>query len=837
MTGIGTVLTLRLFFATAFRAFRRDLSDRHFIVIGIAVVIAVASVTAVDMFTDRVRSALARQSSALLAADLAIVTNDPTPSAYLDSAIGSGLAITSTVSMRSVVMAGDSLQLVELKAVSDSYPLRGDVLIAEEAFAEPHLSTAIPEPTTVWVENRLLSMVNVSVGDELTIGARAFTIAGILVLEPDRGGDLFNIAPRVLMNIADVDATGLIAPGSRVRYGLLVAGDEPSVERFHRSLELQPGERLLSPKTARPEIRSALTRAEQYLSLAALTTLLLAGVAIALAARSFAEQHKDTVALLRTLGATRRYVLGYFTFEVMLLGMLTASVGALLGGVAQEFIAQSMAGWVQGELPAAPIGSAFRAAAIALVALSGFALPPLLNLRDVPPLRVLRSDADAKALKPLTVVCYATAAGMFVAPWGAGDWAVTGWSLVGMAAGFAALVATAFGLLKVIPLLRTRSGLVWRFGIANVARRGMLTVVQIAALGLSLVALLVLGIIRNDLLDSWVASLPPDAPNQFLINIQPADVDGLSAFFSGRGLPAPAFFPMIRGRLSGLNRTPLGPDDYIDPRARRLAEREFNLSWAETLKPYNQLVAGRWWNPGDGAAEFSVERDIATTLGISLGDELTYQVADRSVTGTVTNLRAVQWDSMQVNFFVEAPPALLRDYPVTFITSFRLDEHNYPLMKDLVKAYPSVTVIDVAALVRHVRAIMDRSAATIEFVFAFTLLAGILVLIAAVQATQDQRVFESAMLKTLGASRASTLRIMGAEFLTVGIISGAVAGAVALFASWLVATRVLALAYTPDPTVIVIGVIAGVLSVGLVGSVAVMNALKRPAAVVLRYGT
>jgi putative ABC transport system permease protein len=348
-------------------------------------------------------------------------------------------------------------------------------------------------------------------------------------------------------------------------------------------------------------------------------------------------------------------------------------------------------------------------------------------------------------------------------------------------------------------------------------------------------ALLVLSIVRNDLLESWVTSLPPDAPNQFLINIQRADVPALEDFFRHHRLTPPAFFPMVRGRLIAINDVPVTPESYVDPRARRLADREFNLSWSDKLKKHNHIVAGHWWMENQDAAQFSVEEDIAETLGMSLGDVLTYRVAEREVSGVITNLRAVQWDSMEVNFFVEAPMGLLDDYPATFITSFRLDTENYPVLRELVRTFPSVTVIDVAALVDHVRAIMDRSAAAIEFVFLFTLLAGMLVLVAAVQATQDERVFESALLKTLGASRMLTLRLMGAEFLVIGFIAGAVAGGVALLAGWLVATKVLELDYSPDPSIILVGLGAGILGVSVVGSLAVYNALRRPAAIVLRY--
>ena len=817
------------------RAFRRDIADRHFMVIGAAIVIAVASVTAVDMFTDRVRSALARQSSALLAADLAVISNDPLPSVYRQRAAGLALKSTQMLSMRSVITFGDTLQLTELKAIEAGYPLRGEVLLAAQPFAKPHRSVGIPERGTVWVENRLLALIGAATGDRIGIGAAEFEITQVLVFEPDRGGDLFNIAPRVMLNHADIDDTGLIAPGSRVRYTLLIAGEQASIEQFRDGLEPRLGDRVLSPANARPEIRTALARATHYLGLASFTTIILAGIAIALAARSFGAQHKDTVALLRTLGATRQYVLFYFLLEILLLGIATASIGLVIGAICQEIIATSMSGWTQSDLPPPSTTTAIRAALMALVALTGFALPPLMNLRNVPPLRVLRGDADAKPISRSTVVIYALTASVFVAPWRGGDWTLTLWSLLGLCVCLSLLVLSALATTRLIAQMHGRPGLLWRFGVANIARRGLLTVVQIAALGLGLMALLVLGIVRNDLLDSWITSLPPDAPNQFLINIQPADVAALSRFFEQHALPRPTFFPMVRGRLTSINGTALSSNTYADPRARRLVDREFNLSWSDQLKSHNRIVAGKWWDRTGDIAQFSVEEGIAETLGIRLGDALTYRVADREVSGIVANLRAVQWDSMQVNFFVEAPKALLEGYPATFITSFRLEAANRSMLRDLVKTFPNITVIDVAALLDHIRAIMDRSAATIEFVFIFTLLAGVLVLVAAIQATQDERVFESALLKALGASRRLTMRIMAVEFLTIGFISGAVAGSVALFAGWIVATRVLEIDYAFNPWVLVAGIVAGIGGVSLIGSIAVYNALRRPAAIVLRY--
>ncbi|MFP6681656.1 MAG: FtsX-like permease family protein, partial [Gammaproteobacteria bacterium] len=524
------------------RAFKRDVGDPHFLMIGTAIVIAVASVTAVDMFTDRVRNALARQSSTLLAADLAIASNDEIPLLYRKQARALNLNTTETLAMRSVVAFGESLQLTELKAVAAGYPLRGKVLVASAPFVDPAPTTTIPESGTVWVEARLLPLIHAAIGDRIRIGRTALEISKILVLEPDRGGDLFNIAPRVLLNQADIAATGLISPGSRVRYSLLLTGEKTAIGQYSDNLNLRPGDRILSPANARPEIRTALRRTEHYLGLASFTTIILAGVAIALAAASFAAKHKNTVALLRTLGATRRYVLAYFSLEVLLLGIFTATLGAVLGAGCQEIIAELMVGWIQTELPPPMAITALHAALIGLVALVGFALPPLMTLRNVPPLRVLRSDADAKPTSKAVILIYALTACSFIAPWRAGDMKITAWSLGGLGVCLAALILTTLVTIKLISRRRKHSSIVWQFGIANLARRGTLTVVQVAGLGLGMMALLVLGIARNDLFDSWITNLPPDAPNQFLINIQPKDVADLERFFQRHELNPPDFY-------------------------------------------------------------------------------------------------------------------------------------------------------------------------------------------------------------------------------------------------------------------------------------------------------
>ena len=817
----------------AARAFTRDLKDRHFVTIAAAIVLAVAATSAVNMFTERVRAALALESTALLAADLALVSNDPIEARIVAEAGALNLRTAPTFATRSVVTFTDRLQLSELKAVGENYPLRGELIVSDSEFGASYPHRGAPPPGVVWVERRLLTLLGAALGDDIGIGARRFTAAKVLIVEPDRAGDLFNIAPRVMMNSADIPATGLIQPASRVRYGLLLAGAPQALAKFRAFVANDSDVRVLSPDDARPEIRTALERAEQYFGLASFTTIVLAGIAIALAAGSFKTEQQDTVALLRTLGASRNYIFTYFAVEILLLGGLAAILGAVLGASAQAIIAQSMSGLSQAALPPPSASAALKPAALAIMALSGFALPPLLALRDVPPLRVLRRDQEARRPRATSVVIYALISSAFVAPWGRGDLELTLWSLAGLIAGAGGLCLVALLMIKIVEKLSVASGALWRVGVVNIARRGRFTALQIAAVGLGITAMLVLGIVRDDLLETWVNSLPADAPNQFLINIQPQDVDALSAFFTARKMAAPWFYPMIRGRLRAINNREITPDSYADPRTRRLVEREFNLSSAATMKPYNRLVAGRWWREGDDPAQFSVEAGVAATLGITLGDTLRYQIADREIRGTVRNLRAVQWDSMQVNFFVEAPPALLEDFPGTYITSFRLEPSDLSLLSELVAAFPSVTVIDVAILVQQVRNIMDRAARTIEFVFLFTLAAGLLVLIAAIQATQTERIFESTLLKTLGAGRALTLRTMAIEFLLIGGVAGVIAGALALLIARLLAQEVLRIDYSYDPWVIVSGLCVGLACVCGIGIWAIYRALRQPASTIL----
>ena len=817
----------------AARLFRRDLRSAPCMIIVIAALVAVAAITAVGAFTDRVRLALDAQSSALLAADLMLASSEPIAPSVRAAAAAAGLATSEVLSMRSVVTHDKELQLVELKAVGDGYPLRGTLLTAEAMFAPGHPAGGIPPRGEAWVESRLLQQLGLELGDDITLGDTRLRATRLVVLEPDRAGSFFAIAPRLLINLEDIPATGLVAPGSRVQHGLLIAGGRGALRRFRDTVDPGPHARWQSPDDARPEIRAAMTHANQFLGLATLVATTLAGVAILLSARSYARSRFDAIALLRTLGATRAQIGMLLVGEFVLIGLLAAVLGTLAGYVLQFALARILEDWTQAALPLPSWRPALQGLLGGVAAVTGFALAPLLELRDVPPVRILRAEVEPPRSRAASTALYAALAVGLLAPWGNGDWHLTAWALLGFGATLGALAIAGHVLVGLVGRLRRHVGVTWRMGFANLVRRRRQSVWQIVALGLGVLALLLLGILRTDLLSQWRATLPADAPDQFLINIQPDEAGPLAAFLDARGIHGAQLYPMYRGRLLAIAGTPVNPDRYEDPGARRLADREFNLSTAVALKPDNRVVAGRFW-AGNARPQFSVEAGIAKTLGIALGDTLRFGIADHEIEARVTSLREVNWDTMQVNFFVVAPPRLLAAEPATWITSFKLPSRDATLLSDLVARFPSVTVIDVGALLTQVRGIMARATGAVEFVFMFTLAAGLVVLFAALQATQAERLYDATIMKTLGASRRVVAQAIAVEFTVLGVCAGLVGAAGAWLTGWLVATRVMRVDYGFDPWLFAAGIAIGVIGIVGVGVLAIVRALREPVAMILR---
>ena len=805
---------------------KRCLRDPNLILIGLALTIAVASVASVDTFTDRVRRAINQQANALLAGDLAILSSQPLPTSYTKDARELGLSTATTTAMRSVVSHGDELQLVELKAVSTGYPLRGKIVSSSNG---KQTLAGIPTQGSVWVERRLLHLLKLQEGDSITVGDLPLRIERTLLIEPDRAGSLFNLAPRVMMNLQDLAQTKLVLPGSRLTNTLLIAGEQSRIELLKKSLTLRDTDKIRTPDDARPEIRSAIERADHFLNLAALTAIFLAGVAIALAARAYTDKNTKSTALLRVLGATRQQVLRYYIAELGVLAILSIFAGVLIGFGAQQVLSSVVSGWVQGALPSATLVGIARAVFIGIVALFGFALPYLLTLRDTAPGLVLRPTMDPVRPKYRVIIIYSLISVALITPWQNGSFTLTALVTLGILSTLLILGLIGHALINSLYKTRQTFNFLWRFGVTNLWRRSMLTQIQISGLGLGLTVLLTLSLVRSEIITSWLNQLPDGAPNQFLINIQPDEIKQLSAFFAENGLDRPNFYPMIRARLTAINGKEIDLNDYPSPRAKRLANREFNLSWANKLKSDNEIVAGQWWETQTNAHEFSFEKDIAKSLGLNLGDVIEYATAGEKLSGRITSLRKVQWDTMGVNFFVEGTPALLREFPATYITSFYLAAEKTSMLTSLIREFPSVTVLDVSALIGQVQSIMDRASHAVEFVAIFTILAGLLVLIAATQTTQKERNFNTALLKTLGSSRQYIFRAMAIEFLIVGAIAGITATIAAQTCTWLIATQVLNLTYEIKLWLIPAGALVSSAVVSIIGFGTIATAFRQPA--------
>ena len=822
------------------RMLLRDARAGELTVLALALVVAVASLSSVGFLADRVASALVLQSHQLLGGDLLLSSDHPWPAAIRERARRDGLALVDSASFPSMVSTAAGSQLAEIKAVATGYPLRGALRVAPALNLPDAETHQIPAPGTVWPDERLASALGARPGEAITVGDRRLSMSGVLTLEPDRGVNVFAFAPRLLMNLDDLAATGLIQPGSRVTYRLQLAGTPAAVAGFKRWMgrHLTPGEHLDDLANARPEIRNMLDRAQRFLSLAALLAVVLAAVAVALAADRYMRRHLDACAVMRCLGASQAQVMTIHGGEFLLFGLLATLLGCAGGYLVQEVLQALLAGFFTVKLPPPswqPLGLSLL---VGLTLLAGFALPPLLRLRAVSTLRVLRREwAPSEMLSGASYALggAALAALMF---WLAGDLRLFAIVLGGFLSALALYALSAR--LALGALGRFGAGAGWRLGLANLRRHRRASVLQAMALGMGLTALLLLTVARQDLIGSWRRNIPPDAANRFVINIQPGQRSPLVAYFAAHGLAAPELAPMVRGRLVSINGRPLDAASFADPRARHLVEREFNLSWTAALPPGNRIVAGRW--PGSGAAsgaerglgQFSVEQGLADTLRLALGDTLTYDVAGVKLSGRITSLRRLAWNSMRVNFFVIAQPGMLSGYPTSYLTSFHLPEGRAEFVNGLVREFPNLTVIDVGSLLAELQAMLDQLADAVQVVFGFALLAGLAVLYAAMQASQDERRLELALLRALGARTRQLRGGVLAEFALLGGIAGLLGGIGAAGLAWVLARQVFHLDYRPDPRLPLLGLAAGAIGVALAGWAGSAGILRRPALGALR---
>ncbi len=823
--------------AIALRTLFREWKSGELGVLVLAITVAVAALTGVGFLTDRIGSAVDNQAGEVLAADLVLESAQPLDDTSKLEANKRGISIASKTGMLSVVFNGDANQLSAVRAVSAEYPLRGTVKVSNEPFGAEEPAAGIPGPGEVWPESRLAVALGASIGSELAIGASRFRVSKILISRPDQGATFVELAPAVLLNEADLEATQLIQPGSRMRFSRLFAGNRADIGSFRQWLETNKKgtERLLDVEETAPQIKNAIDRAGRFLSLASLVAVLLCAIAVAMAARRYVHRHLDSVALMKTLGATRAFTLTVSLVQLGVVGLFAAVLGSLVGFGAQAWLVIALQDLLKGDLPPPGLAPLVVGFLTAIAVLGGFALPPLLQLSRTPALRVLRRDVGPP--QPLVILAFGPAvlAIAFLIYWVVRDVPVF-LGFVGGLAVFVVVVALAGWLLvKLTTRLRGGVGVAWRYGIANLGRRRTESVVQLTAFAHGIMMLLLLAVVRNDLLDDWRRSLPADTPNFFFINIPPDETQEFGQFLAERGAQRAQVMPMVRARMTHINGKPVDGIQFATPRGKEFATRDQNITWTENLRRDNEITAGHWFTAEDtGKALVSVSTEYMEELKLNLGDELEFDIAGETRSAKISSVRKVKWDSFQPNFFLMFAPGLLEGSQGTWMTAAHMPAKDPRTIAELVRRFPSVSVFNVDELLAQVRSVIDKALAAVQSVFLFTLIAGLVVLIAAVQASREERRYESAMLRTLGASRGTVLKGLLAEFATLGVLAGFLAAAGASVAGYFVARRMLQIEYHGDPWVWIYGLAGGGLLVCLAGWLATRSVVNQPPVLTLR---
>ena len=855
--------------AQAWRTLWRDARAGELRLLVVAVALGVAALSSVSFLADRLNSGLQRDARQLLGGDVVVVSDQATPEHIVQRAKKEGLTGVTTLSFptmargQSQSAAQSSSRLVALKAVGVGYPLRGELKVAltltqaQLALGNDGQSTTIektrhtPDRGEVWVEAGGLEALGLDVGDSLLLGNSRLRISRVLVNEPDRGAGFMNFAPRVLMSVADLQATGLVQPASRVTWRYALVGQEAAVKNFSEWAEAESkkpevrGLRVESLESGRPEMRQTLDRAGKFLNLVALLAALLSAVAVALAARTFAARHLDDCAMLRVLGLSQRHIALSYAAEFVWVGTFASGIGLALGYAVHLLFVSLLKGLVETALPAPSVWPVVYGLGTGLTLLLAFGLPPVLQLASVPALRVMRRDVGE--LKATTLSVWALGLiGFAVLLVVVSRDLKLGLMVVG---GFASAVLLFAGMawLAVQVLRRSvveGSAPPWlMLATRQVSARPMYAVVQVSALAVGLLALALLVLLRTDLISSWRNATPADAPNRFVINIQPTQAEPFLQTLREAGVRKFDWYPMMRARLVAVNGTSVTPDSYTEERAQRLVDREFNVSYSAEKPEHNAVVAGVW--QAEEADALSIEEGIAKTLKLKLGDSLRFDMAGVVHEARITSVRRVDWTSMRANFFVMYPVSRMSQdagstyVPVTYIAAFRAPRRAVGSSFDnqLINRFPNVTSVDMGATLNQVQSVLDQVVSAVEFLFLFTLAAGLVVLFAAVTSTREERAREYAVLRALGASNQLLANVQRAELAGIGALAGLLATSVAMALGWGLAHFAFEFEWTASPWVPLLGAIVGALLALAAGWWGLRDVLRRPVMQTLRQAS
>lgn len=798
-----------------------------------ALIIAVSTVSAIAIFVDRLQQALLVESSAFLAADRLVRGSRPVPEDWEALARDLDLDTARTLTFSSMLFGPERSQLVSVKAVTPGYPLRGSLQIADAPFTRGRDTDELPGPGEVWLDGRLLPALEVGLGDRVEVGNGVFEVTRIVTREPDRGGSFFDLGPRVLMRYADVEATGVIQPGSRLSYALLLRGSEGDLGAWRSRIgdDMNPNFEWVDIRTGSDAIGRALERGESFLLLGGLLAVILSGVAVALAAHRYSQRQHDPVAVLKTLGMTPREIQRTYLTSLLVLGLVATTIGLLFGWGVQTLGLIALADLVPVVLPAPGVQPFLVGGITGFICLLAFALPPLLRLRGVSPLRVIRRDLAPNDASMALAYLSGLVGSLILLVWYADSLRLAGWLILGTFGTVIVLLTVAHLLLRTGRVLGMQAGSSWRIALAALQRRRRENSVQIVVFGIAIMLLLILYLLRTALLEEWRGQLPEDAPNHFVMNIAPDEVAPLTAMLDEHTAGADRFYPMMRGRIVAVNGSSTR-DAESDERSRLGSER--NLSWTWELPGGNRVVDGQWWLEDETEPQVSLDADWAASVGLGVGDRLEFDIVDRRIEARVSSLRTVDWDSMRPNFFILATPSMMADLPATWLTSFRLEADEKQFLTQLLRQFPTLSVIEIDEVMAQVQRIVERITLAVEVVLVLVLLAGALVLIASIQSSMDERLREFGLLRALGAGRRRILGALVIEFAALGLFAGILAAVGAEVTVWFLQEQIFQLPGRMHPGLWVGGPLLGVLLIGLIGTISTHRVVQTPPAIVLR---
>ncbi len=816
----------------------RDLKSGELYLIIAAVTLSVLLTSTLNFFTNRIARTVSERATQLLGADLIINSDTPIPEAWISQAHQTQLKTAKIIYFPSVIVHGEHLQLVSVKAVSQYYPLRGEVKIANSPYGKEYITHDIPQPGHVWLEPRAFNSLHVKIGDKVEVGSAKFIVSRAITFEPDRTSIWFSISPRLMMNIKDIPKTEVIQPGSRISYRLLLAGNENQLTQYRQWLKnkISPEQQIRDVKNAAPAINIALTRSERYFNLGSILALILAGIAIAIAARKYSERHSQYCALLKSFGAKQNHITVIYSLNLFYIGLISGALG-LLGGIGLQYLLdQLFLQFINIILPPIHLLPGFFAIIIGFILLFGFAAPPLLVLRHVPVASILRKNKSAIPPIPLWQDLLAPIVIFLLVYWYSQDWLLTLIIFTGIILVILMIFIASAYLVKFANIFRRRLQSQINYGIANITRHYQSSLTLLIAFGLTIMVLLLATIVKTDLLSAWFNQIPPKAPNYFAINISPQQKSEFRQYLIKHQVTPRRIYPVIRGRLIALNGKSIRQAVPVNARHDNVLNRAINLTYMSEFPPDNTLVAGKWWHSSDnGLAKVSLSSRLANRLNIKLNDTISLMIASETIKAQVVSLRKIDWNSMHPNFYIIFPPKTLAKFPTTFITSFYLTSTQKMLLNNLIQQFPNITIFDVTQIMTQVRGMLQKVSLAVQFVFVFALIAGIIVLFSAIFSTIDARCYENSILRAMGATRKFLRISLLAEFICLGLIAGIVAAIGAEFIGYIMAEKLFSLPFHFNYLIFIFGPLMSIILILSFGLIVTRKVIKVPPSLSLTY--